>query len=122
MITKIPRNKNLDIVFTASKSSKNPYFNMVQMRNRKLEGIYSNTKTFYRRQDAPICYDLTTVCYVFKPKFVLKNKNLVLNFSGKKNLSSGRTGFVEIPKHRAIDIDNKIDYKIVKFLSSKGQF
>ena len=107
--------ENLDFVFTTSKSSKNPYFNMVQMKNRKLERISSSSKIFFRRQDAPICYDLTTVCYVFKPKFVLKNKNLVLNFSG-------RTGFVEIPKHRAIDIDDKIDYKIAKFLSSKGKF
>ena len=104
--------ENLDIVFTASKSSRNPYFNIVQMKNGKLERIASNSKIFFRRQDAPICYDLTTVCYVFKPKFILKNKNLF----------SGRTGFVEIPKHRAIDIDDKIDYKIAKFLSLKGQF
>ena len=34
-----------------------------------------------------------------------------------KNLFSGKTGFVVIPKHRAIDIDDKIDYKIANFLS-----
>ena len=60
-----------------------------------------------RRQDAPSCYDLTTVCYVFKPEYIMKQKNLF----------SGKTGFVVIPKHRAIDIDDKIDYKIANFLS-----
>jgi CMP-N-acetylneuraminic acid synthetase len=34
-----------------------------------------------------------------------------------KNLFNGKTGFVVIPKHRATDIDDKIDYKIVKFFS-----
>ena len=34
-----------------------------------------------------------------------------------KNLFSGKTGFVVIPKHRATDIDDKTDYKIAKFLS-----
>ena len=59
------------------------------------------------RQKAPITYDLTTVCYVFKPEYIMKNKNLF----------SGKTGFVVIPKHRATDIDDKTDYKIAKFLS-----
>ena len=36
-----------------------------------------------------------------------------------KDLYYGKTGFVIIPKERAIDIDDKIDYKIAKYLSLK---
>jgi N-acylneuraminate cytidylyltransferase len=79
----------------------------VQLKNKKLSLVCSSKKSVFRRQNAPNCFDLTTVCYVFKPGYIMKQKNLY----------SGKTGFVEIPKHRAIDIDDKIDYKIANFLS-----
>ena len=99
--------KDLDMVFSITKASKNPYFNIVQLKNKKLSLVLSPKKSIFRRQDAPSCYDLTTVCYVFKPEYIIKQRNLF----------SGKTGFVVIPKHRAIDIDDKIDYKIANFLS-----
>ena len=99
--------KNLDVVFSVTESAKNPYFNIVKLKNKKLSLVCSSKKNISRRQDAPQCYDLTTVCYVFKPEYIMKNKNLF----------SGKTGFVVIPKHRATDIDDKTDYKIAKFLS-----
>ena len=99
--------KNLDMVFAVTEASKNPYFNIVELKNKKLSLVGSSKKNISRRQDAPQCYDLTTVCYVFKPQFIMK----------KRNLFKGKTGFVVIPKHRATDIDDKIDYKIAKFFS-----
>ena len=99
--------KNLDMVFAVTEASRNPYFNIVELKNKKLSLVGSSKKNIFRRQDVPQCYDLTTVCYVFKPEFIMK----------KKNLFSGKTGFVVIPKHRATDIDDKIDYKIAKFFS-----
>jgi len=61
----------------------------------------------YRRQDAPKCFDLTTVCYAFRPDYILK----------KNNLFEGKTSFVTVPKIRAIDIDDITDYKIAKILA-----
>jgi CMP-N-acetylneuraminic acid synthetase len=107
---KIAIKKKLDIVFSVTKSSKNPYFNMVVVKKKKLQLILKSKKKIFRRQDAPKCFDLTTVCYVFKPNYILK-KN--------KNLFSGKTGYVEIPKNRSIDIDDREDYEIAKFLSKK---
>jgi len=98
---------NLDMVFTLVKSSKNPYFNMVKVRNNKLELILKLKKKISRRQDAPKCFDLTTVCYVFKPEFILNTKDLF----------KGKTGYVVIPKERSLDIDDKFDYRIAKILS-----
>ncbi len=101
-------NNDLDIVFSISKSSKNPFFNIVTIKKNKLNLAVKTKKIITRRQEAPKCFDLTTVCYVFKPEYILKNK---------KNLYSGKTGYVEIPKNRALDIDDKFDYHLVKKLS-----
>tara|TARA_B110000238_G_C16105991_1_gene430416 strand:+ start:750 stop:1439 length:690 start_codon:yes stop_codon:yes gene_type:complete len=100
------KKKKFDIVFTITKSSKNPYFNLLTKEKNKFKTLNSKKK-YFRRQDAPKIYDLTTVCYVFKPSYVMKNNNLY----------SGNVGYVEIPKERAIDIDDKFDYKIIKLLS-----
>jgi len=102
--------KKLDIVFSVTKSSKNPYFNILTKKNKKLNIASKNKNFFFRRQEAPQCYDLTTVCYVFKPNYIMKTKNIF----------SGKTGFVLIPKKRSMDIDDKLDYKIASFLSIKN--
>ena len=48
--------------------------------------------------------------------FLTATGNVVL-----KNLDmfSGKVGFVEIPKNRAIDVDDKFDYKLVRLLTKK---
>ena len=99
--------KKLDIVFSVTKSSKSPYFNILKEKNKKLDVVCKNKKIIDRRQDSPRCYDLTTACYVFKPSYIME----------RENLFSGKTGFILIPKKRAIDIDDKLDYKIANFLS-----
>ena len=63
-------------------------------------------KKIFRRQAAPKCFDLTTACYVFKPSYIKKTLDLF----------SGKTGFVLIPKERAIDIDDNLDYRIARYL------
>ena len=85
---------------------------MVTIRKKKLKLILRSKKKVFRRQDSPKCFDLTTVCYVFKPEYILKIKN---------NLFKGNSGYIEIPKIRAIDIDDREDYEIAKFLSYKAK-
>ena len=98
--------EKLDFVFTVTKSSRNPYFNILRLKNKKLNVVCNNKKKIFRRQDAPTCYDMTTACYVFRPKYI----------SRKTNLFSGKTGFVVIPKERSIDIDDVWDYQIANYL------
>jgi len=102
----LAKKNNFDIIFTITKASKNPFFNILIKKKNKLKLFNENKNIFYRRQDAPRAYDLTTVCYVFKPGFILKNNNLFL----------GKVGYVEVPKERSIDIDDKFDYKLTKIL------
>ncbi len=102
--------KKFDMVFTITESNKNPYYNMLEKKGKKLKIIKTPTKKVSRRQDAPKCFDLTTVCYVFKPNYILKSKNVL----------SGKVGYLIIPKERAIDIDDKFDYKLAKMISKKN--
>ena len=98
---------NLDIVFSVTPCTRNPYYNLLIKKKGKLKVIYKKKKKIFRRQDTPKCYDLTTTCYVFKPNYIKKT----LDFF------SGKTGYVIIPKKRAIDIDDLWDYKVANYLS-----
>ena len=104
---KLAISKKMQMVFTITRSNKNPYFNMIEKKGKKFKLVISSKRKISRRQEAPTCFDLTTVCYVFKPSYILKNRNLLL----------GKVGFIEIPKERAIDIDDKIDYKVALAIS-----
>jgi CMP-N-acetylneuraminic acid synthetase len=92
----------LDMVFAITNSHKNPYFNMLIKKKGKLQIFIKKNKKISRRQDAPKSFDLTTVCYVFKPNYIKSNFNLF----------SGKVGYVYVPKQRAVDIDDKWDYRI----------
>ena len=91
----------LDMVFAITNSSKNPYFNMLIKKKGKLQIVLKKNKKISRRQDAPKSFDLTTVCYVFKPNYIKSNFNLF----------SGKVGYVHVPKQRALDIDDIWDYR-----------
>ena len=100
-----------DIVITVTTAQRSPYFNMVKQNDQGFyELINPNSVTTSRRQDAPIVFDITTVCYVASSAFVLS----------KNSIFEGRVKAVEIPAERSIDIDSELDFKIAEFLFSKG--
>ena len=96
-----------DVVVTISKANRNPWFNMVKENKQGfLQVLNKSNKKINRIQDAPQVYDLTTVAYVLRPDFILKNKGI---FDGKvKGLN--------VSKERALDIDDMFDLKIAKLL------
>lgn len=96
---------NYDVVICVAKSNHSPYFNLLKKEKNSFKLLKYNKKIF-RRQESPEFYNISTACYVFKPKYILSFNNLF----------SGKTGFLEIPKIRALDIDDKYDYKIAKLL------
>jgi N-acylneuraminate cytidylyltransferase len=103
---------DLDIAITVSSSSRNPWFNMILENEKGLsELVMKNKKTFYRRQDAPKTYDITTVAYAAKTKYVLS----------KTSIFSGKVGHIIIPKIRAIDIDDMIDFNLAETLVKKNE-
>ena len=99
---------DVDVVLTVTKASRSPWFNMVQSNSDgtvKLVITDGKNKPV-RRQDAPICYDLTTVAYACSPKFILENKSLW----------DGTVASIEVPTERAIDIDTPFDFAIARYL------
>jgi CMP-N-acetylneuraminic acid synthetase len=98
--------KQTDIVVTMTDTSRSPYFNMVSKEGECIKLLAKSEKGYSRRQDVPLAYDMTTVAYVTRPDFI-KNSNKVFD---------GRVKAVLIPKERAIDIDDEIDFKMAEML------
>jgi len=96
-----------DLVVTMTDSHRSPYFNMVKENNLGyVETIIENEKKYTRRQDAPPCYDLTTVAYVSSPKYILSTSNIF----------NGRVKAIKIPKDRSIDIDDRVDFNLAEVI------
>jgi CMP-N-acetylneuraminic acid synthetase len=98
-----------DIVVTMTSASRSPYFNMVSKQDGYVKLLVENECEYSRRQDTPIAYDMTTVAYVTRPDFI-KNNNKV--FDGQVKASF-------VPKERAVDIDDEVDFKIAEMLMLK---
>jgi CMP-N-acetylneuraminic acid synthetase len=95
-----------DVVITVSDSHRNPYFNMIKINNEMSELVNKPQSLISRRQDTPEVFDMTTVCYVASPKFVMSSNSIF----------EGRVKSVHVPLERAIDIDTDFDFKIAEFL------
>lgn len=99
--------KNYDNLFSVTNASKNPYFNMVEFKNNKINLVKSSIK-YSSRQVAPIVFSMNASIYIWKRKALFSNKPLFSN----------KTGIYVMPKERSFDIDDLIDLKIVKCLSN----
>ena len=95
-----------NILFSGCKSKKNPYFNMIEIVNNKAQRAKKLKKNIYRRQDAPKTYDCNASIYIWRRK-------ALINF---KSFCTSKTVFYEMPESRSIDIDSKLDFKLVEFL------
>ena len=98
---------DVDVVITATDAHRSPYFNMVKINTSGLaEIVNSSQSSLIRRQDVPVVYDMTTVCYVASSQFVLNHNGIF----------DGRVKMVYVPIERAIDIDTALDFKIAESL------
>jgi N-acylneuraminate cytidylyltransferase len=96
---------DVDAVITATDAHRNPYFNMIKLNADGFVSLVNSSKSgIVRRQDVPIVYDMTTVCYVLSPEFVMTHNAL---FEGKVKM-------IHVPAERAIDIDTLLDFHIAE--------
>lgn len=95
-----------DMVITVTPSSRNPYFNMVRRADDGKSNILLGEASVIRRQDAPQAFDIVTVAYVTRPQFILE----------KSGLFDGTVNSVIVPKERAVDIDDIVDFKLAEAL------
>ena len=100
-----------DSVITVTDAKRNPYFNMVSVKQDGTYGLVIDPSfTVDRRQNAPTVYDMATVCYVINSEFVMSHDSIF----------EGRVKAVKVPIERAIDIDSLLDFQVAEFLSSNG--
>ena len=94
-----------DICLSITPASRNPYFNMVTLAgNGMVELVNKPDAKVERRQDAPQVFDITTVVYATTPQFILHHDNVF----------SGAVTAIEVPKSRAVDIDDIYDFKLAE--------
>ena len=77
----------------------------------KLKGEYAKLavkpyRKIYNRQLTSTLFDMTTLFYIVKVEFLIKNNYIF----------DGKIKYVEIPKSRSLDIDDQYDFKIAKLL------
>ena len=100
-----------DVVVTVAEARRNPYFNMVTDNSDGTVRLVMENYQVTRRQDAPIVRELTTVCYVADPNFVLSHNSIF----------DGRVKAVNVPKKRAVDIDSIEDFNYAEFLANSKE-
>ena len=99
-----------DVCISVTPSSRSPFFNMVKISsNGMAELVNSSEKEINRRQDAPEVFDITTVVYVLAKKFIMENNGIF----------DGKVTSIEVPKHRAVDIDDRYDFKLAEAILSE---
>ncbi len=96
-----------DMVITVTEAHRSPYFNMVKTKADGTVGLVNPPQSaIAHRQDAPVVYDMATVCYVANSEFVMTHN---ATFEGKVKA-------VHVPTERAIDIDTLLDFQIAESL------
>ena len=95
-----------DVVITITDANRSPYYNMVKENRDGTVGlVIPPLSGIGHRQNAPLVYDMATVCYVANPVFVMKH-----------NLFEGRTRAIRVPAERAKDVDTLLDFQIAECL------
>lgn len=100
---------NSSNLFSVTNSNRSPYFNMVEIKNSKIQLVKKAKMQYLRRQDTPLTYDLNASIYIWKRESLVKNKRLIQK----------KTGIYVMPKSRSIDIDDKFDFKVVSQIIKK---
>jgi len=97
---------DVDMVVTATESNHNPHFNMLKKSADGFEKFSSEEKVVTRRQDVPKAYNMSTVAYVSRPEFILKNTSM---WDGKIQAHI-------VDPLNAIDIDDEHDFKMAELI------
>lgn len=99
-----------DIVISVAQAVRHPSFNMVEMGpERQVRMLMPLVGSVARRQDAPSAFDITPVAYVTTPEFICRANGIF----------EGRVGAIVVPRERAIDIDDEVDFLLAEALMER---
>ena len=97
------------MLVSVTKSRKNPYFNMLEIKNGSISLVKKTSKKIVARQKSPVVYDMNASIYIWKRNKLFKSRNLL-----QRSLS-----IYEMPQEKSIDIDTKLDLRINEMLIKK---
>ena len=103
--------ENADILITACPARKNPYFNMVERVNGRIQKVREISPPPFRRQDAPNVYDMNASIYIWKRKALLECDTLFTE----------STALYVMPEERSVDIDTELDLEFIEFITKKSK-
>lgn len=109
VVSAIEKRKKIgaDICIGVTPAGRSPYFNMVKVSNDGFVDLVNKPDVrINRRQDSPQVFDITTVVYVTSADFVLNNDGIF----------SGKVTSIEVPKERAVDIDDIYDFRFAEVI------
>ena len=98
-----------NMLVSVTKSRKNPYFNMLEIKNGSISLVKKTSKKIVARQKSPVVYDMNASIYIWKRNKLFKSRNLL-----QRSLS-----IYEMPQEKSIDIDTKLDLRINEMLIKK---
>lgn len=106
-ILNITIENNYDIVFSVAESRRNPYFNMVELK----DGIITKSKQsdFVARQQAPKVFDINGSIYCY-------NRNSLINVF-KNSVFDGKCGIYEMIDTCVLDIDHERDFEMMLLIA-----
>ena len=110
-IKKFLKNPNKPVI-SVTNSKRNPFFNMVKKKNKYTYDLVNKNKRYFRRQDAPETFDVSTIAFIISPKNVINGKHL---FQRGVNI-------VKFNEVKALDIDTIHDYNMAKLYSKNIKF
>lgn len=103
------RSAKVDAVFSVCEARKNPYFNMVEMIDGKLQICKKAPVPVVRRQDAPRVFEHVASIYVLSPQYLREGTGLL----------SGTTIGYDIGYEKSLDIDSELDFELIEYLMRK---
>lgn len=104
----IINDKETDVVITGYRSNKNPYFNMIEIRDDGFIELSKNRGRFFSRQTTPVVYAMNASIFIWRTDKLFQDDYL---FNDKVKIK-----IVEMPAERSVDIDSELDFKFIEFL------
>lgn len=102
---KLLADKKADNVFSVTEAHRNPYFNMVEVRENGTVGLVKSG-SFVTRQSAPRVFDMNASIYVWWKDVLRKKKSVFLK----------KSHVYIMPRERSVDIDDYLDFRIAEML------
>ncbi len=93
-------------IFSVNHAARNPYFNMVEVKENGYYNIVKKGECIMSRQTAPAVYDLNASFYIYRREFFSKNFKTVFTDNS----------LIYLMPHICFDLDHVIDFDFLDFL------